>query len=284
VEAATAYAEIESVERSQDQVVGVFSRAAPMYESVGPRHFSYFAERLVEFVGVEAGDHVLDVATGTGAVLFAVRERTGERGRVVGIDVTPAMLARARATVEHGSLLNVELHEMDGEQLAFPDEAFDRVFCSFGLQAFPDARLALVGFRRVLRRGGRVGVVLPKGWPFECEPRWGWQADVLRSFGCQLEAPDEELRPSDLLSSLESSGFADIEMADVGCSLEFRNEDEWWSWSWSHGTRSLFEQVPVQRLPALRDEMINGMAACRSDDGRIRGVLPAMLARATKPV
>ena len=55
----------------KEAVVGVFSRAAPTYNSVGPRHFTYFARRLVEYADVRPGDRVLDVATGTGEVLLA---------------------------------------------------------------------------------------------------------------------------------------------------------------------------------------------------------------------
>jgi hypothetical protein len=85
------------VDSPSDSVVGLFSRAAPTYDTVGPRHFSYFADRLVEFVGIDAGNVVLDVATGAGAVLFAATERVGTQGTVVGIDLSPAMLARAAA-------------------------------------------------------------------------------------------------------------------------------------------------------------------------------------------
>lgn len=270
------------MERSQAQVVDLFSLAAETYDRVGPRHFSFFAERLVRFVGIEAGSDVLDVATGTGAVLFAARERVGETGRLVGVDVTPEMLARAEAELERRSAVNVELQQMDGERLTFPDATFDTVLCSFGLQAFVDARAALTGFQRVLRPGGRVGVVLPLGWPFECDRRWNWQADVLRSFGCELAANDSELGRADLLLALQASGLVGISMLDVTCPLEFRDEQEWWSWSWSHGTRSLFEQVSEDHLPALRAVLLQRVQKLGDSDGLIHGTLSGVMARASK--
>src|SRR5688572_8929215 len=72
---------------SKEVAVGVFSRAAPTYNSVGPRHFTHFARRLVDYVNVQPGDHVLDVATGTGEVLLAAAERCGDTGRLLGIDL-----------------------------------------------------------------------------------------------------------------------------------------------------------------------------------------------------
>src|SRR5436190_13547550 len=113
------------VELKSSGAVGPFTRAAPTYERVGPRQFSYFAEKLVEFVHIDPGSEVLDVATGTGAVLLAAARRSGGKGQFVGVDATPGMLSRAAAEVEVRSLRNVTLREMDGERLDFPECSFD---------------------------------------------------------------------------------------------------------------------------------------------------------------
>jgi O-methyltransferase/aklanonic acid methyltransferase len=270
------------VDSPSDSVVGLFSRAAPTYDTVGPRHFSYFADRLVEFVGIDAGNVVLDVATGAGAVLFAATERVGTQGTVVGIDLSPAMLARAAAEVERRSIGNVELGAMDGERLRFATASFDTALCSFGLQAFVTPDLALAGFRRVLRAGGRLGIAFPLGWPFDCDSSWRWQADVLRAFGCKLEA-DDALHPAAVPAALSEAGFVDVETRAVTCPLQFADAEEWWSWSWSHGTRSLFEQVAQERLPALREALFEGLESCRGAGGVIHGALSALLTRATTP-
>jgi SAM-dependent methyltransferase len=275
------HAYADEIDRSSDTVVGLFSRAAPTYDTVGPRHFSYFADRLVEFVGIDANSEVLDVATGAGAVLVAAAARVGTEGRIVGIDLTPAMIARAAAETERRLLSNVKLCVMDGERLKFAAASFDRVLCSFGLQAFADPRTALAGFHRVLRPGGRVGIVYPLGWPFDCDSRWRWQADLLRAFGCALEAAETALHPADVPIALRDVGFGDVETREVTWPLEFRDAEEWWSWSWSHGTRSLFEQVAHERLPALRQMLFDGLESCRGDDGLIHGAIAALLARAT---
>lgn len=142
----------------------------------------------------------------------------------------------------------------------------------------------LTGFQRVLRPGGRVGVVLPLGWPFEWDRRWKWQADVLRSFGCELAADDAQLRGADLRSALQASGFVEINMLDVTYLLEFRDAEEWWAWSWSHGARSLLEQVSEDQLPALRAVLLQRVQELRDSDGSIHGTLSGVLARASKPL
>ena len=80
--------------------VGVFVRGARDYDRVGTPIFGRLGRRLVELAGVHAGDRVLDVATGRGAVLFAAAERAGERGRVVGVDLAEEMVALTSADIQ----------------------------------------------------------------------------------------------------------------------------------------------------------------------------------------
>jgi len=110
-----------------------------------------WALNLVERVGVEAGDRVLDVACGTGAVARVAAERVAG-ARVVGVDVNNAMLRVARARLPH-----LEWCEANVIELPFADGEFDVVFCQLGLQFFPDRPAALLEIRRVLAPGGRFG-------------------------------------------------------------------------------------------------------------------------------
>ena len=119
--------------RSRADLVRLFSRAASTYDTVGPRFFTYFARRLVARVRPGPGAEVLDVATGTGAVLLEAAEHVGREGRVVGIDVTPAMLERAADEADRRALHRVELRLLDAERLDFEDGSFDYVFCAFAL-------------------------------------------------------------------------------------------------------------------------------------------------------
>jgi hypothetical protein len=98
-----------------------------------------------------------------------------------------------------------------------------------------------------------------------------------------LEAGDAALQPAAVPAALSETGFVDVETREVTCPLEFRDAEKWWSWSWSHGTRSLFEQVAQERLAALREALFEGLESCRGADGLIHGALSALLARATTP-
>jgi ubiquinone/menaquinone biosynthesis C-methylase UbiE len=74
----------------------MFDRLAPDYDAIGQASFAYFGRRLVEEVGVEADDRVLDIACGRGAVLFAAAERVTAAGHVV--PPAPGTRSSSRAT------------------------------------------------------------------------------------------------------------------------------------------------------------------------------------------
>jgi ubiquinone/menaquinone biosynthesis C-methylase UbiE len=265
---------------SKDGTAALFSRAAATYNTVGPQHFTFFARRLVEFAGLQPADHVLDIATGTGEVLLAALEQIGKTGRIVGIDLSEAMLQHAASAIQHNHVGNAELRAMDAEQLEFSDESFDVVLCSFGLSSLPNRGRALEGFHRVLRTGGRLGLLDTFGWYFQHDPRWEWQQEVLRSFGATHVGKPVVNDTQVLISAVEDAGFTTIESRDEIYNLVFQDEEEWWRWVWSHGTRSLFEAVPTEKLTELRRQLFLGLKTCQEEDGFIHGLLCATTVRA----
>jgi len=88
--------------------------------------------RLVELAQVDAGDQVLDIATGLGEPAFTVARRVGPAGRVVATDVSPQMLALAREGASMLGLQNIEFHEMDAEEPALPKHTFQAILCRWG--------------------------------------------------------------------------------------------------------------------------------------------------------
>jgi len=126
-----------------------------MYEQqlVGPL-FRPWVESMLEAVELTTGDRVLDVACGTGIVARLAKERVGETGRVVGVDLSPAMLAVARQVAP-----GIDWREGDASALPLQeDERFDAVVCQQGLQFFPDRLAAVRQMRRALEACGRLAV------------------------------------------------------------------------------------------------------------------------------
>jgi SAM-dependent methyltransferase len=83
---------------------------------------------------VQAGDHVIDVATGRGAVLFAAGELAGERGRVIGVGLAEEMVALTSTDIRARGITNAEVRVADAERLSeFVDGELDCVTCAFAI-------------------------------------------------------------------------------------------------------------------------------------------------------
>ncbi len=152
-----------------DAVRKTFTDWAPVYN---PTHGWLPKRRAARLaLGVQPGDCVLDLATGTGLNLAHLRELVGDEGRVIGVDLTPAMLDIAHTQIERRSWKNVEVREADAAQLPFPAASFDKAICSFALSIIPDYVRALEEVKRVLVPGGRF-VSLEMESKLHNVPRW----------------------------------------------------------------------------------------------------------------
>lgn len=135
-----------------------FDDLPQVYERVAvPAMFEQEALALLERAALIPGEHVLDLACGTGIVARLAAPGLQAAGRVWALDLNPAMLAQARA---QGAPDGAPVGWLRGNAMALPfaDGAFDAVLCQNGLQFMPDRPLALREMRRVLRPGGRLAL------------------------------------------------------------------------------------------------------------------------------
>ena len=107
---------------------------------------------------INEGDDVLDVGCGAGVDTLFSAMMTGASGKVVGIDLTPAMLQRAKKNLSKTDLKNVRFEEGSVENLPFTDEDFDAVTSNGALNLVPDKAKAFGEIYRVLKPGGRLMV------------------------------------------------------------------------------------------------------------------------------
>jgi arsenite methyltransferase len=104
------------------------------------------------------GERVLDLGSGAGTDSLVAAQMVGERGSVTGIDMTPAMLAKARAAAAEMGVANVEFVESEAEQLPFPDGSFDVVVSNGVIDLIPDKDAVFSELFRVLAPGGRMQI------------------------------------------------------------------------------------------------------------------------------
>lgn len=104
------------------------------------------------------GEHVVDVGCGAGFDSLIAARMVGPEGRVVGVDMTPAMLAKARSSASTMGAANVEFREGYAEALPVPDGWADVVISNGVLNLLPDKATALAEMARVLKAGGRLQI------------------------------------------------------------------------------------------------------------------------------
>ncbi|HEX9809405.1 MAG TPA: MerC family mercury resistance protein [Alphaproteobacteria bacterium] len=107
---------------------------------------------------VAPGDVVLDIGAGSGVDAVIASRLVGPGGKVVGLDMTPAMLDGLRALVRSEGIANIEVVEGDAERIPLPDASVDVVTSNGVLNLVPDKRRAIAEIFRVLRPGGRVQI------------------------------------------------------------------------------------------------------------------------------
>lgn len=130
---------------------------AGAYRLMGVRIPAY-RRQAVEALRLTAGDTVLELGCGTGLNIPYLEEAVGEEGKIIGLDLTPAMLAEAEERVRKRGWENVELIQADASEAELPD-GVDGVLSTFALSIMPDYRHVVEKAAGALVPGGRLVIL-----------------------------------------------------------------------------------------------------------------------------
>ena len=172
IDVAVLRSEIQKTYASVSQEPGrdfIFPTGRAWAEDLGyPAELANVPDSAVEsFAGVanpwtmgrlEKGERVLDLGSGAGTDSLIAAQMVGPGGRVTGIDMTPQMLAKARAAAAEMNAANVEFVEADAERLPFVEESFDVVISNGVIDLIPDKDAVFSEIHRVLTPGGRIQI------------------------------------------------------------------------------------------------------------------------------
>jgi SAM-dependent methyltransferase len=150
-------------ERGLAWQVGVWDRMAGPYVKEVDTRFEPVIEQLLLRAGLQVGENVLDLGTGTGAAALIASEIVGSSGHVTGIDISPEMLAIAEERTASGNLTNISLKQGSAETIPVQNDSQDVVLSSLVLMYVIDRDSAAKEIARVLRPGGRGIVVVWAG-------------------------------------------------------------------------------------------------------------------------
>ena len=164
------------------------------------------------FASLRAGETVVDLGSGGGLDVFLAADKLGPTGRAIGIDMTPEMVALAKANAAKAAVTNVEFYQATIDKLPLPDASVDCVMSNCVINLASDKAAVFREIARVLKPGGRLAVsdlALKQPLPAEISQ------DIMAYVGCIAGAiPIEEYR-----TGLLAAGFAQVEVVDTGADL-----------------------------------------------------------------
>jgi len=158
---------------------------------------------------IRAGEVVVDLGSGGGLDVFLAAKMVGPEGRAIGIDMTPAMIERARTNARSGGYTNVEFYQSTIDQIPLPDSSVDCVISNCVLNLAPDKPAVFREIARVLKPGGRVAVsdiALKQELP----------EAVARSVAAYVGCIAGAIQIDEYRAGLLAAGFEHVEIVDSG--------------------------------------------------------------------
>jgi len=159
----------------------------------------------VAIASLKEGDVVLDLGSGAGFDAFLAAQRVGKKGRVIGVDMTPEMIDKAKENAKKGKYSNVEFRLGEIEKLPVEDSSIDVIISNCVINLSPDKQAVFNESHRVLKSGGRLMVsdlVLAKNLPKEIK-------DSVEAYvGCLAGA----IKKDKYLKLITIAGFNDVKV------------------------------------------------------------------------
>jgi len=283
-DAMTTAVDIKDQQRAQwRDAAGAWDRYFDWYS----RAFAPVMTWCADAIEAAPGMRVLDVAAGSGQPALTIAPRVQPGGSVLGVDFSPEMVAVAERRARQEGATNVSFRTMDAEQLELPDASFDALTCACGLIFFPDAHRALAEMRRVLKRGGRIAIVV---WD---EPSKSSFVTVGGGALGRFHAPTPPnpnspgafrfAKPEVLEGVLRDAGFADVTFASVPLPIEFESTQEYWEMftECAAGIKAKISTLSKEDAVKLRG-LVDELAAPHIVDGRLRLVSTPLCAVAKR--
>ena len=188
---------------------------------------------------LKPGETVLDLGSGAGFDCFLAARQVGESGRVIGVDMTPDMVSKARANAAKAGLANVEFRLGEIEHLPVADATVDAIISNCVINLSPDKAQVFRDAFRALKPGGRLAISdIVSIAPLPPE----MQAEVALYTGCVAGAAGIE----ELTGMLAAAGFAAIRIAPKDASREYIQH-----WAPGRGVENYIASASIEAVKPL---------------------------------
>lgn len=234
------------------------------------------ADLLLQTAAPRAGEAALDVGCGTGATLLRLAAAVGEKGYVLGCDISSPMLELARQRIAAAGVRNVDVVLADAQSHEFAEEAFDLLVSRFGVMFFADPTAAFANLRRPLRPGGRLAFVC---WaPLADNPFFLLPMQIAARHLGPAEPPPPRApgplafsEPDYVADILNGAGWSDVRIEERQPPLLGRptaQEQAAFSIEMGPVSRLIAERQPdAATVAALRAELTKELATYATDSG-----------------
>src|SRR3954453_1617495 len=162
---------MSQIDSTREHVIEAYRKSARHYDltSLLYVHQRAHRRRAVNALGIRPGDSVVEMGCGTGLNFPLIEQKIGPEGRIVGVDLTDAMLAQAQRRIEANGWSNISLVQADAAEFEFPT-AVDAILATYAHSLLPECRQVIAHGAAALSAGGRW-VVLDLKAP-DNTPRW----------------------------------------------------------------------------------------------------------------
>ena len=209
---------MSQIDNTREHLVETYRKKAKHYDLTSRFYpvpgYPQRAQRLqaVRALGLRPGATVVDVACGTGLNFSLLEQAIGPNGRIIGVDLTDAMLAQARHRIETNGWRNVSLVQADAAEFDFPTEV-DAILSTYALSHVPDCGDVIAHGAAALSRGGHW-VVLDLKAP-DNVPRWLAQLGI--AVGRRFGSIDEwaARRPWEAVHAAMQDELADLSWTEL---------------------------------------------------------------------
>jgi ubiquinone/menaquinone biosynthesis C-methylase UbiE len=185
---------VKRLSSNQEHVIDIYRKRAKGYDASGISGLAEWRKEAVSTLSLNRGDVVVDIGCGTGLNFALLQEAVGPEGKIIGVDLTDAMLDQARQRTTEHRWNNVELVQSDATQYEFPRQV-NGIISAFALTFIPDCSWVIQNGCKVLAPGGKwvvLDMAWPSGWPFWWRhvlfflPSYGITGDVIQRRPWQL--------------------------------------------------------------------------------------------------
>jgi ubiquinone/menaquinone biosynthesis C-methylase UbiE len=224
--------------------------------------FAAATQRMLEAAGLKPGDHVLDIAAGTGDQSILAGRIVGPVGAILATDIAAEMLTIAAHVIQQEGLTNITTRVMDAEHLDLEDNSFDAVICRLGLMLLPHPQQALREIQRVLKPGGKLAALIwsvPGHNPLFALPL-AIVARYANGVSSQGSGPFALADPAVFERELTEAGFHDVRTRTYPFQSHYASLDAFLQSTGSRLIAGVMEQLSQQEQQHMLEEVRQAMS------------------------